>query len=264
MKIKKLFKYNRGRQIFRLLPTDTDKLIIEERDRVKKEAFFSCVNIITGKRVFTDLQFEEKYWIGIKEIYKDVIFFHRFERPDLPNHKGIIAYDINSKKILWENPNKFLFSRDDKLVFVSNEYGISKYFLVDYLSGEMESTNTELLNLQRKEEKQNHYIYSKKINQAELINSVHPKFKKRIENFIIKDYVNSIVTNNISFFNFHYINKNGKFDNIFFSLDNEGKILLKEILNKGIDKIEPESFFIKHNLLFLLFAQSGFGVYKII
>ena len=263
MKIKKLFNYNRRRQIFRLLPTDTDKLIIEERDREKKEAFFSCVNILTGKKVFTDLQFEEKYWIGIKDIYKDVIFFHRFERPDLPNHKGVIAYDIISQTILWENPNNLLFVNDDNAILIINEFGISKQIVVNYLTGEVQN-KVLIQNSNETLEKFNPYTYSNKISKQEFENILHHKFKRKIEKFVIKDDINFIKKDGLDLYSFHKVNNKGKFDNVFYAVSIEGKIILQETLNKNIDKIEPESFFIKDKLLFLLFGQSGFGVYKII
>lgn len=264
MKIKKLYKYDRGRQIFRILPTDSNKLILEERDREKKEVYFSCLDIYTGKKIFFDFQFEEKYWIGIEKIFKDIIFFHRYERPDLPNHKGIIAYDIKSQTILWENPNKFLLVADDKVVLSKNEYGIQKLFTVDYLSGEIENEANELLNLSPEKEDLNNYIYSRQISQDEFLDSIHMGFKKRIDDYLIKDYVNFIQLNNVSLYSFHCITKNGKFDNMFFAVDDNGNIILKEYLSRDIEKLEPESFFIKDNLLFILFGRSGFGVYKLI
>jgi hypothetical protein len=262
MKIKKLFKYNRGRQIFRLLPTDTDKLIIEERDREKKEAFFSCVNILTAKKVFTDLQFEEKYWIGIKEVYKDVIFFHKFERPDLPNHKGVIAFDINSQSILWENQNNLILISDDMVLLSVNEYGINKECFVNYRTGAVEEDTKQ--NSFSDKQKFANYIYSIKIPKQQFEENSHPNFKKKIKRFVIKDDINFVDKNGFEFFSFHKVNNKGKFDNVFYAVSKEGKIILEETLNKNIDKIEPESFFIKDNLLFLLFGQSGFGVYKII
>lgn len=262
MKIKKLYKYNRGRQIFRLIPTDTDKLIIEERDREVKEAFFSCINILTGKKIFTDLQFEEKFWIGIKEVYKDVIFFHRFERPDLPNHKGVIAFDINSQSTLWENPNNLLFVNDDKAILSINEYGINKEYIVNYRTGIVE-TDTKTNSILDKKIF-NNYTYSNKIPKQQFEENSHPNFKKKIERFVIKDDINFAQKNGFEFFSFHKVNNKGKFDNVFYAVSKEGKIILEETLNKNIDKIEPEAFFIKDNLLFLLFGQSGFGVYKII
>lgn len=264
MKIKKLYKYDCGRQIFRLIPTDSDKIVIEERDREMKEVFFSCLDIHTGKKIFTDLQFDEKYWIGIEKIYKDVIFFHKFERPDLPNHKGIVAFDIKSQTTLWENQNKFISAGDDKVVLMSNEYGITKLLFVDYLSGEVESDTTEILNIQPHKEDYGSYSYSHRISQEEFYNTIPPDIKKRITEYVIKDYINFVSRNKTSLFSFHYINNEGKLNNIFFAVDDVGTILLQETLNTGLEKIEPETFFIKDDLLFLLFGSSGFGVYQFI
>ncbi|MBI5662398.1 MAG: DUF4905 domain-containing protein [Ignavibacterium album] len=264
MQIKELYKYDCGRQIFRLLPTDSDKIVIEERDREKKEVFFSCLDIQTGKKIFTDLQFEEKYWIGIEKIYKDVIFFHKFERPDLPNHKGIVAFDIKSQTTLWENQNKFISAGDDKVVLISNDYGITKLILVDYLSGEIITDGTEFLELTSQKEDYTSYTYANKVSQQEFNSLAHPDFKKRISEYVIKDYVNFVSRDKTSLFSFHHINSDGKFNNIFFAVDEDGTILLQETLNTGLEKIEPESFFIKNDLLFLLLGSSGFGVYKFI
>lgn len=264
MKIKKLYNYDRRRQVFRLIPTESDKIIIEERDRDKKEVYFSCLDIYTGKEIFIDLQFEEKYWIGIEKIYKDVILFHRYEKPDLPNHKGIIAFDIKSQTVLWENQNKFLLAAEDKVLFMSSEFGITKLFSVDYLSGEIESDTFEVQNIQPQKEDYSSYTYSQKISVEELNNLIPSNFRKLINEYVIKDYVNFVSRNETSLLSFHYINNEGKLNNIFFAVDENGTILLQETLNTGLEKIEPESYFIKNDLLFLLFGSSGFGVYQII
>lgn len=264
MVIKNLYKYDRGRQIFRLIPTETGKLLIEERDRNLKEAFFNCLDIHTGKEIFTDLQFDEKYWIGIESIYKDVILFHRFERPDLPNHKGIIAYDIKSQTVLWENPNSFLYAGDDKIVFMTFESGIKGLVAVDYLSGELIEDGRTIMGIIPEKEEHGSYIYSKRIPLKELDKVAGETSEKIFSGYLIKGDINFAHRDKFSFYSFHHIKENGKLDNLFFAIDESGTIILKETLNKGLDKLEPESFFIKDDLLFLLFGSSGLGVYQII
>jgi hypothetical protein len=264
MKLKKMYKYDRGRQIFRIIPTDTYKLLIEERDRNKKQTFYSCLDINSGKSIFQDFQLDEKYWVGVKTIYKDVILFHKFERPDLPKHKGIIAFDINTQTILWENYNSFLFISNDKAVFIAEELGIRKYIAVDYLTGKVDDIIDYPKNVKPVNYNFDNYLFSSKITQNELELFFHSKFKEKLDNFIIKGEINFINKELSYFISFHVINKDSRFDNLFFALDAKGKIILKEILNKGTDKIQPESFFIIDNLLFLLFSNTGFGVYRII
>lgn len=264
MEIKKLYKYDRGRQIFRLLPTQTGKLIIEERDRNIKEAFFNCLDIRTGKIIFSDFQFDEKYWIGIESIYKDVILFHRFERPDLPNHKGVIAFDIKSQTILWENKNSFLYAGNDKIVFTTFESGIKGLIAVDYLSGEIFKDSEIIFGIIPEKEGFGSYIHSERISKEKIDQNSETKIGKIFSHYLIKGDINFAIRDNISFCSFHHITENGMLDNLFFAVDENGTIILKETLNEGLEKLEPESFFIKDDLLFLLFGYSGVGVYQII
>ena len=99
MEIKKLYSYKSEKQIWRILISGSDKLILETRDLNTKEVFFNCLFIENGKSIFSNLQLDEKCWIGIEDIYKGIIFFHYFPKPDMPHHKGIIAFDITAQKI---------------------------------------------------------------------------------------------------------------------------------------------------------------------
>ena len=101
MKAKKYYKVDYPNQIWRLLISDKDKLIIETRNPETKEAFFNCFDINNKKVLFDNFQLEEKYYVGIETVHNEIIYFHKFPKPDLPNHKEIIAFDINSQKILW-------------------------------------------------------------------------------------------------------------------------------------------------------------------
>ena len=98
MKIKKKYSFKDKRQIWRLLITDTDLLIIETRSVESREVYFNCIDIHSGKKKFNNIQMEEKSWIGIEMIYKDIIFFHQYAKPDMPEHRRILAYDINQQK----------------------------------------------------------------------------------------------------------------------------------------------------------------------
>jgi hypothetical protein len=136
MNIKKLYSYSNKKQIWRLLPTDTNKLIIEERDLDKKQVFFNCLQSDTGIKIFKNFQLDEKFWIGIETIYKDVIFFHKFTKPDMPAHKGIIVFDINNQKILWQNDElNFLFVSDDKLFCFQQNFENQNYSSLDFKTG---------------------------------------------------------------------------------------------------------------------------------
>ena len=46
MKLKKTFSFTDKNQIWRLLISETDKLLIETRDLEKKEVFFHCYDLL--------------------------------------------------------------------------------------------------------------------------------------------------------------------------------------------------------------------------
>jgi hypothetical protein len=122
MKLKKLYKHHNGKQIWRILPTANNKIVLEERDAKTKEVFFSCLEIESGRKLFSELQLEEKNWIGIESIYNDLIYFHVYRKPDMPAHKSIIAFDIPSQTILWQNENYvFSFVYSDKVFCYSKD-----------------------------------------------------------------------------------------------------------------------------------------------
>ncbi len=129
VKIKKKYSFTNNRQIWRLIPTDTNKIIIEDRDNNSREVFFNCLDIITGEIIFRNFQLEDKFWIGIETIYNDIIFFHKFLKPGLPIHTGIIAFHIHSKKILWETEDyNFHFIKDDKIYVFKSKFEGREYF----------------------------------------------------------------------------------------------------------------------------------------
>jgi len=170
MKLKKIYVHNNRRQIFRLIPTGNDKLIIEERNIENKQAYFNCLNINNGKKIFKNLQFDEKFWIGIETVYNDVILFHKFRKPDMPHHRGILAFDIKTKKTIWEDAERtFLFIKDEKVFTFQQQFEQREYFVLDFYTGEVVDelgTDSDSINLLREEvnasEDFSSYFFSRK------------------------------------------------------------------------------------------------------
>lgn len=46
---------------------------------------------------------KEPWWVGIETIHQDVILTHAFEQPDMPGHRGIEAWNLESGEELWSN-----------------------------------------------------------------------------------------------------------------------------------------------------------------
>ncbi len=274
MKLKKKYVHNNKRQIFRLIPTTTGKLIIEERETEKKQAYFNCLEIESGKKIFKNLQLDEKFWLGIEAIYNDVIFFHRFTKPDMPQHNGIIAFDINDQKIMWQDDYQtFLFIKDEKVYAFRQMFENRKHFTLDYKTGgiieELGSDSVSINNLREEviaSEDFSGYLFPRKHDSSVIFNEVANQFLKSLrEIHLISGSTEYVLRDNLLLFNFHEIIADNSLMNIFKAVDlSKGKYILEVTLNSRTNAFAPDSFFIKDDLLFLLIERIKVGVYEIV
>ena len=273
MKIKKKFTHDNKRPIWRILPTETGKLIIEERGKDNKQVYFNCINIENGKKVFKNFQLEEKFWIGIEAVHNDVIYFHKFVKPDMPHHIGIIAMDVNEKKILWENSKySFLFIWKEKIYCFQQMFEVRKYFCLDYESGKLieefgddsVKVNEFKKELDSSKPFSNYFFpisYNSNITVAE---NLKDTFQKLRDNFTFSGNIEYVQKKNLLLFNFHIVNSDGNLSNRFKVLDlSSGKFIFEETLIKETKTFAPDSFFVKDDFLFLLFGKNRLSVYSI-
>jgi len=173
MKLKKNYRFDNKRQIWRIIPTDDGKLVIEERETENKLAYFHCLELESGKKILSNFQPEDKFWVGVEAVLGDIIFFHKFAKPDMPKHRGIFAFDLMNREFIWKD--------------------------------------------------------------------------------------------NILMLSFHEANSKGTLNNLFKAVDlSEGKYILEKVINKETGLFLTDSYFVKDNLLFLLFGKTRLEVYKII
>ncbi|MGH2569096.1 MAG: DUF4905 domain-containing protein, partial [Bacteroidota bacterium] len=57
----------------------------------------------SGSVLWQDVHPKEPWWVGIEAVYNDVVLLHEFSNPSLPEHKGVIALDLEEGKELWRN-----------------------------------------------------------------------------------------------------------------------------------------------------------------
>jgi hypothetical protein len=273
MKLKKLYKHNNGKQIWRILPTSNSKVVIEEREIETKEVFFSCLEINWGKKLFNEFQFDEKNWMGIESIYKDIIFFHAYHKPDMPLHKGIIAFDILSQTILWRNDNYvFSFVYDEKVYCYQQRFESRVFFALDYLTGNVvDDFGSDASKLQQPREGSDNefaeqdYLFPEYFNRNDLLNEEFQIYLQQIlTDNVVKGEISYLKKADLLMYNYHQVSKINTLSNIFVAFDlNKNKILLKETLDKNLVNLMPESFFVKDNFLFLIIDKTNLFVYQI-
>ena len=265
----KHFTYKSDKQLWRILISDNDKLLLETRNTETKEVYFHCFDLITGVEIFSNLQLEEKQWIGIETVYKDIIYFHRFPKPDLPGHKEIIAFDIASQKIIWTNTEySFQFIYNDKIYCFVQGFEDRTYFAIDYLSGgliEELGSNYSMINNLRSEADQykdwSRYIYPVRISESE--NEAEKKLiETKTEKLQLAGEIEFNLYKNMLMFNYHEKNKGGTYTNKFQIIDVESaKTIFESDLNQNVSNLFTDSFFIYKEFLFLLRGKHAVDVY---
>jgi hypothetical protein len=274
MKLKKLYKHDNGKQIWRILPTTNKKVVVEERDTKTKEVFFSCLDIESGKKILSEYQYEEKNWIGIETVYNDLIYFHKYGKPDMPMHKGIFAFDILSKSILWQNDNYvFAFVYGDKVYCYQQRFENRNFLSLDYLTGnivqDFENDVSAINQLKEKVDEEfwhQNYLFPERFNRNEIVTDIYQKYiQKILDENVVKGEVSFVKIKDLLLFNYHEISKTNTYSNIFITVDlAKNKLLLKETLDKNLVNLMPESFFVKDNFLFLIVDKTKLFVYQII
>ncbi len=273
MKLKKLYKHDNKKKIWRILPAENKKLVIEERDSVTKEVFFNCLDIQSGKKIFSSVQLDEKNWIGIEAIYKEIIFFHTYGTPDMPAHKSIIAFDIKSQTILWQNDNYvFNFVFEDKIYCIKEKFESRDYYALDYLTGNViDDLGDDALKINELKEKadknffKQNYVFPEYFSRNSRTENEWQKYLSNVlTDIAVKGDISYLMFNDLLMFNYHEVSKTNTLNNIFKAVDlSENKIVLKETLDKNLVNLMPESFFIKDEFLFLIVNKTKLLVYSI-
>jgi hypothetical protein len=272
MKVNRKYSFTNKRTIWRLLPSG-DKLLIEERDEVKKQVYFSCIHIPSGKKILSDFQLDEKFWVGIEAFENDRIYFHRFIKPDMPGHIGITVMSLNDREVIWNSENLvFLFLYDEQVFAFRQNFETRDFFLLDAMNGNIlkeykqdvkEINQIREKSLDEQNKKYKNYLFPESYVSGRLSPGIERLIENKKKDEVISGSIDYVTLKNLLFLGFHTVEDNGKLKNNFNVLDiNSGKIILEVLLNQGITSYIPDSFFVKDGLLFLIKDKNELIVYS--
>jgi len=101
--LKPSWSYSPQGIIWRILVGKRDHIVGECRDNEQKKATFFCLNGISGQPLWENKGMNEPWWVGIEAVHQDVVLVHGFEQPDMPGHRGIEAWKLETGEELWRN-----------------------------------------------------------------------------------------------------------------------------------------------------------------
>ena len=191
----------------------------------------------------------------------------------MPAHKSIIAFDILSQSILWQNDSYvFSFVYEEKVYCYQQRFESRVFFALDYLTGnvlEDFGNDTSLINKLKEESDakflEQNYLFPEYFNRN---NSAEKHYQKYLQQIltekVIKGEISYLNYEGILLFNYHEVTKTNTLSNEFIAVDlAKNKFLLKETLDKNLINLMPESFFVKDNFLFLIVDKTKLLVYSI-
>ncbi|WP_374164770.1 DUF4905 domain-containing protein [Arcticibacter sp. MXS-1] len=220
---------------------ETDAMLplvaIEARDPQTHTAYFSAFDFNSGRPLFEKFRLEDSWNWGLDAIHKGVTLLHGYVSDQSPEHKGIVAVD-QTGEVIWQQFNKALYTVASEGLVVYNPSIQPRMFeLIDIESGALLSSNTKDFKYPDRQ------ITVPEIQGADII---PPKFRPA-------NLTGPVLHARIGyreFYAFHTVQNNVYTQKLLIT-DRNG-LLLEDFLERDIQKLQPEAFFIQHNHLFCI------------
>jgi hypothetical protein len=97
------WRYRAEGMMWRIVVTPRGRLAGEVRDAKKLTVHFFCVDGRSGTVLWQHATFGEQWWMGIEALCGETLLLHKYTTPSMPEHRGIIAVEIESGKELWRD-----------------------------------------------------------------------------------------------------------------------------------------------------------------
>lgn len=225
----------------------SDTIFIEVRNSAEKQVSFSAINLGSGEIYFKNFTTPERWLTGIEAAFDGVLLLHNYQSETGPAHKGLVAIDAFSSKTLWSNYTLgFDHLTVDGPVLYDAHFHPRQLFLADIKTGTTKRIYEPSIYLMLKNN-----VVVPEITDAELAANlllIHP-FGER---------VHQLEYNNLRIVSLHAL-KAGTLTQSIFIIDGVNKIY-EDLLNSGIQKLQPEAFIMHKNRLIYIKNRSELKV----
>ncbi|MGB2868030.1 MAG: DUF4905 domain-containing protein [Bacteroidota bacterium] len=265
-RLKPAWVYISGGIIWRLLFSESGALVGESRDDKRKRAEFFCLDSQNGLVRWSHLSLDESWWIGIEALHGEVLLLHGFLKPDMPEHRKIVAVDLASGQVLWKNDDvTFWFAHGGKAYSYKTLFERRVGYAFDVKSGELVEEFPDGLDkldalrevLFGKGEEANMFfpnIHDPQNPDAVISNILQEQLKSHR----IAGSVEYISLRGKLLFNFYEDQKKTVSDpvtltNTFCIIDvSSGKTVFTEVLNHDVKAPVPDSFFVREDSVYFV------------
>lgn len=262
-KLRAAWSYSTTGHLWRVLFGETGHVVGEVRDNEKKTVSFFCLKEHLGTVLWENKTMHEQWWIGIEALHQGTILLHGFEKPDVPEHRRIIALDLETGVQRWVNEDlAYWFAYQDKVYAHQTLFEKRVGYALALDTGEILETYDQgieqlfaLRQLARQEDQSSLFRFP-------LV--FEGKDTTKAESLMLRDIRRKPVAGNVEYlqkddfllYNYHVRTSEKEHENRFVILDvRRGRELFSEVLARKAPAPAPDSFFLKESTVYFVKDQ---------
>lgn len=220
--------------VWKVMIHENGTLAVETRNTDLKQVAFSVMDVKTGQVYFRERTYQEAWQLNLAFAGMKNLLINGYGHSDTPESKGIMSVDARTGDILWQKFNISLNQgRDEGIEVFDTRLQPRRYFWIDHLSGDPISAPG--MNLPAR----NSIIFPETRDTFPL-----PPF---IDAGKITGHICTLSYLDKEFLSFHEVRDNYLQQRLI--VYQEDRILLDDIITTGIQKLQPEAFFMQLNHL---------------
>ena len=231
----------------------------ETRDHSRKEASFFCLEGDTGLPRWEGRKLEELWWVGIEAVQGETLLVHQFAQPSMPEHRGIVALDIDTGLERWRNDElAYWFGVGNKVYAYRDTLEKRIGYALNLQTGMIERTfdeNLDELRLLRTESSRNlppgDARFPQVLDEGDVDRSVRSAVEKETGGKRLAGPVEYVKEQGLLFFDYHELGRGSSsemplYDDRFVIVDlQRKKKVFSEIIARGLRTPVPDSFFLR-------------------
>lgn len=241
-------------QVWRMeIDESTDILCAEIRNVADKTVSFASIDLNTGETYFDSLTTGERWMAGLEAVHDGVLLLHHYQPGDMPVHKGITAIDIKTGRTIWENYN-YAFDHLSANGPVVSDQRIQprKLFLIDITNGQYLRKHDAIIDTEA----------PKSIFVPDLVpaNTLH-EVPEGVD--IYGNIAQRYQYNNYRIVSLHALYGGHLRQHLFIFENDARKPVFEDLLNDGIQKMQPEAFVLYNDRLLWIKEKTEIKLLKL-
>ncbi len=218
----------------------SETIFVEIRHPDDKKVQFEAISLESGNVLFEGLETDERWLTGIETSYDGVLLLHNYQSEAAPVHKGLTAVDL-SGKIIWSNyTHAFDHLSANGPVIYDTRIQPRKLFVADIKTGATKRLYEPSIDI----EPDNYIVLP-----DEILTDVIKRLPITVSPF--GNTVHYLEYNNFRIVSLHTFAE-GALQQQLYVINNNNDIIYHDLLNTGIQKLQPESFLMyKDHLIYL-------------